>query len=240
MMDARKIYQHVRRILFLISGIFCTCNLWGHFEPTGYKSVDASSCYVNSSSTIFYNCTPPSITILSSPIVCHGTYTFQLIYTKTENPTEYRIDYDNGAESAGFTDISTWTNLPEENISLNIPENVSTGSYTANIFVRSDVDCESAAIPFNITINAPSVGGTVSSDQTICSGNSPADISLSGFTGNIQWQSSTDGTTWNDINRCNRLNSDLGTNGCDHSNYPLPGFGNQRGLFPGGFQYWLP
>ena len=44
-----------------------------------------------------------------------------------------------------------------------------------------------------ITVNPVSVGGTVSSAQTICSGTPPADLSLSGQTGNVvKWQKSSD------------------------------------------------
>jgi hypothetical protein len=35
--------------------------------------------------------------------------------------------------------------------------------------------------------------------QTICSGSIPAELSLTGFTGSIQWQSSPDGLSWNNI-----------------------------------------
>lgn len=45
----------------------------------------------------------------------------------------------------------------------------------------------------NITTTAASVGGTAASDQTINSGQNPADISVSGITGSVtKWQSSLD------------------------------------------------
>lgn len=49
------------------------------------------------------------------------------------------------------------------------------------------------------TVNPAVVGGTASSNQTICSGTTPSTLSLSGHTGNIQWQSSTDNVTFNNI-----------------------------------------
>src|SRR5206468_6771898 len=43
-----------------------------------------------------------------------------------------------------------------------------------------------------ITVNPTSVGGSVSSNQTICSGSTPADLTVSGQTGNVvKWQKST-------------------------------------------------
>jgi hypothetical protein len=50
-----------------------------------------------------------------------------------------------------------------------------------------------------VTVNPTSVAGTVSSNQTICSGSQPAAITLTGNTGTIQWQSSTDNLIFSDI-----------------------------------------
>ncbi len=50
-----------------------------------------------------------------------------------------------------------------------------------------------------VTVSALSVAGTASSDQTICSGTSPTNLSLVGNTGTIQWSSSTDNINFNNI-----------------------------------------
>ncbi|RLD52552.1 MAG: hypothetical protein DRI94_02735 [Bacteroidetes bacterium] len=54
-----------------------------------------------------------------------------------------------------------------------------------------------------VTVNPSAEGGTVSAaaDQ-ICTGET-ASLSLSGYDGNIQWQNSNDGTTWNNISGAN-------------------------------------
>ena len=49
------------------------------------------------------------------------------------------------------------------------------------------------------TVNPAAVGGTASSNQTIVSGATPATLSLSGHSGTIQWQSSTDNITFTNI-----------------------------------------
>ncbi|MEA3443102.1 MAG: LamG-like jellyroll fold domain-containing protein, partial [Bacteroidota bacterium] len=49
------------------------------------------------------------------------------------------------------------------------------------------------------TVFPPSVGGTAFSDQVICIGDFPTDITLMGHTGTIQWQSSTDNIVFNNI-----------------------------------------
>ncbi|MDQ0476860.1 T9SS type A sorting domain-containing protein [Chryseobacterium sp. MDT2-18] len=49
-----------------------------------------------------------------------------------------------------------------------------------------------------ISVNPTSVVGTVSANQSICSGTA-ATISLSGNVGTIQWQQSADGSTWTNV-----------------------------------------
>ena len=49
------------------------------------------------------------------------------------------------------------------------------------------------------TVNPTAVGGTASSNQTICWNTTPTALTLSGSTGSIQWQSSTDNVTFNNI-----------------------------------------
>lgn len=50
-----------------------------------------------------------------------------------------------------------------------------------------------------LTVTTPSVSGTASGDNTVCAGINTSAISLSGQTGSIQWQSSTDNITFNNI-----------------------------------------
>lgn len=50
-----------------------------------------------------------------------------------------------------------------------------------------------------VTVNPTPVAGTISADQSICSGSQPASITLTGNTGTIQWQSSNDNSSFSDI-----------------------------------------
>jgi hypothetical protein len=56
-----------------------------------------------------------------------------------------------------------------------------------------------SAVSGAINVSSTSVGGTASSNQTICSGTQPANITLTGNTGTIQWQVSTDNSTFSPI-----------------------------------------
>jgi hypothetical protein len=50
-----------------------------------------------------------------------------------------------------------------------------------------------------VTVDPTSVAGTVTDNQNICSGSQPTSITLTGNTGTIQWQSSTDNSNFSDI-----------------------------------------
>ena len=50
-----------------------------------------------------------------------------------------------------------------------------------------------------VQISYSVMAGTATSNQTICSGLSPAAITLTGFLGSIQWQSSPNNSTWTNI-----------------------------------------
>jgi hypothetical protein len=56
-----------------------------------------------------------------------------------------------------------------------------------------------SAVSGAITVSALSVAGTASSDQTICSGTNPTNITLAGNTGTIQWTSSTNNINFSNI-----------------------------------------
>jgi len=72
-------------------------------------------------------------------------------------------------------------------------------TYYYCIINNSNISC--ARVISNIvsvTVSAPSVAGTTSGNQTICSGTT-ANITLTGYTGSIQWQESTDNINWTSV-----------------------------------------
>jgi hypothetical protein len=67
------------------------------------------------------------------------------------------------------------------------------GTYTVTYGFAADRGCTAVSATASVTINNLSVGGSLSSDQTICSGSSFTALNLSGHTGAIvKWQSSSD------------------------------------------------
>ena len=65
------------------------------------------------------------------------------------------------------------------------------GTYSA---VVTSAGCQSASVSANV-----SLGVTASSNQTICSGTSPANLTLTGTAATIQWQSSSDNVNFTNI-----------------------------------------
>jgi hypothetical protein len=88
------------------------------------------------------------------------------------------------------------------------PGNMTTLAYNTGqtLFYRAVVqsgNCPEATTPsVQVQVSQPSVGGTVSSNATVCSGSNSGALTLNGNVGNIvRWEFSTDGgQTWSPIN----------------------------------------
>ncbi|NBW28282.1 MAG: PKD domain-containing protein, partial [Flavobacteriaceae bacterium] len=116
----------------------------------------------------------------------------------TNNPT-YSWSFPGGTPSSSSA-------LSPTNISYNTP-----GTYTVSLAVTNECGT-TQAVDDSFIIYPSSVAGTASSNQTICSGNTPAALTLTGFTGSIQWQVSTTGTSgWSNIVGATTSNLILGS-----------------------------
>ncbi|MCB0512828.1 MAG: T9SS type A sorting domain-containing protein, partial [Bacteroidetes bacterium] len=78
---------------------------------------------------------------------------------------------------------------------------------TNSISVRKNCNgsgCDISPVStYSWTVDPTSVAGTASSTQVICAGSAPSNMTLSGYTGSIQWQSSPDNSTWTNITGAN-------------------------------------
>lgn len=93
----------------------------------------------------------------------------------------------------------TWTNIANTTINnsfLNIPD---TTIY--RVIISGGVCPNDTSTQVTIYTDAPSVGGTLSMDDTVCGGANSGTLTLSGHTGNVTgWEYSTDGgVTWINI-----------------------------------------
>lgn len=130
--------------------------------------------------------TPGTITGISTqcPSLSGQTYSIAAVNNATNYtwsvPTGWSITSGNGTTSVTVTTGTTGQNG-------NITVNASNGCGT------------SANRTLAVTVSTVAVGGTASSNQTICSGSTPTNLTLTGNTGTIQWQSSTDNVTFTNI-----------------------------------------
>ncbi|MDP2089825.1 MAG: LamG-like jellyroll fold domain-containing protein, partial [Flavobacteriaceae bacterium] len=127
--------------------------------------------------------------------ICNGN-TPAALTSATAGTGSGTISYQWQTNAGGsYVDISGATSATYAPPSL-----TATASYQRRtVSTQNGVPCSAYTAPVTITVNPVSVGGTASSNQTICNGGSPADITLTGNTGTIQWQSSTDNITFNNI-----------------------------------------
>ena len=102
----------------------------------------------------------------------------------------------------------SWTNI------ANATDTISYKNLTIKTIYRALVQSGACIAKYSttyatITVNAASVGGTVSGTDTVCSGSNSGNLTLGGYVGTIaRWQSSTDGgVSWANINNLTALQS---------------------------------
>lgn len=93
----------------------------------------------------------------------------------------------------------TWSPIANTSNTYNYSGLTDTTLY--HVIVNSGVCPSDTSTIVTITVDAPSVGGTVTMDDTVCAGSNNGTLTLSGHTGNvIGWEYSTDGgVTWINI-----------------------------------------
>lgn len=103
-------------------------------------------------------------------------------------------------EISGFdlTCATSGITYPMTNETVSITGNSGTGTFF-QFFNWKFEPVKSNRDEVIVTVNPTSVAGTISANQEICSNSQPASVTLTGNTGTIQWQSSTDNITFSNI-----------------------------------------
>ncbi|HET6224860.1 MAG TPA: gliding motility-associated C-terminal domain-containing protein [Bacteroidia bacterium] len=148
--------------------------------------VKNGSCNTANSSAATLTVSPLSVggTVLGNATVCSGSNNGTLTLTgKSGTVQNWESSTNSGA---------TWSSIANTTTILNYSNITATTYYRA--LVKSGAcsnDTSSIAI---VTVDAASVGGTLSSSDTVCKGANSGTLNLTGYTGAIQqWQFSTDG-----------------------------------------------
>jgi hypothetical protein len=151
-------------------------------------------CDAASSSSALVTVSPQSVAGTVS-----GTYT--QVCTGTNTNTLTLNDYVGAIQWQSSSSLNgTYTNLAGQTA-----ETLDITNLTANTYYRAIVtsgDCSSDTTDaFAVEVTPISVAGTITGDGIVCSGSNTSTLVLTGYTGNLQWQISTDyGVTFSDIN----------------------------------------
>jgi hypothetical protein len=140
------------------------------------------------------NTTEISCSSIGSPVVfadSTGTYTHNDItwdVTAIDNatsPSQLIFSY-------ALTGATTGSGSTLNGVSFNIG--------TTNVtWTVIDTSGNMAICAFAVTVDTVNIAGLASASQIICQGDIPNNLTLSGYMGTIQWQSSTDSVTFSDI-----------------------------------------
>jgi len=162
--------------------------------PTRYRAkVQNGACAIATSSQAIMTIDPLTVagSVSGTATVCSGINSGTVTSTgRTGSILKWQFSTDGGVtwnDIASTANSQTYTNLV---VSTRYRVQVQSGACTAAF--------SSAAI---ITVNPPSVGGTVSGGTTVCSGANSGNLTLAGNTGNVtRWEFSTNGgVSWTNI-----------------------------------------
>lgn len=169
---------------------------FGLYNTGGTYTVDAvntnGSCNLtvamNGSAVVVAN--PPSVggTVTGGNNVCFGTNSTLL----TLNGYVGTIQWQSSADGVTYADLSGETSATYTATNL-------TASTYYRAVLTSGLCIPAHSDAHQIVVTPLAVAGTVSADQAVCGGTLPADMTLSGSVGTIQWQSSLDNNTFADI-----------------------------------------
>ena len=121
---------------------------------------------------------PTGASATTSPICSGGSTNISVVGGSLGTGAAWKW-YANGCASG--TSIGTGSSIPVSPTS------------TTTYYVRAEGDCnQTTCASIQVVVNQPSVGGTLASDRTICSGSNSGLLSLSGQVGSVvTWESST-------------------------------------------------
>jgi hypothetical protein len=142
---------------------------------------------VSATGTITVNPASVGGTVSSNQTICSGTEPADL--TLSANVGDV-IKWQSSSDAAFTSPVD----IAETATTL---DGVTIGALTSSTYFRAVVQSGTCTVAYStyvlVTVDAVSVGGTVSSNQTICSGTQPANITVTGYTGSvIKWESSLD------------------------------------------------
>ena len=123
----------------------------------------------------------------------NGAATLLSVSASSPNPITYQWYSNATASTIGGTLIAG-----ETNASYLPPSNVAGTTYYY-VICTDAVGPVTSSVSGAIIVSNPTVAGTANGDQTKCAGSIPTNLTLTGHTGSVQWQWSSDNVTFTNI-----------------------------------------
>lgn len=176
-------------------------------QTMNYRAVvQSGNCLIENSASATITVTPPSDggSISSAATVCSETNNGTLVLSGyTGSVQRWEKSSDGG---------TTWDPIVNTSDNYSYSNLSTTTIYRAVVKSGGCASVNSAGV--QITVSAPSVGGTVSGIDTVCNGSNSGTLTLAGYTGSVvRWQSSDDGgLSWSNITNT------TGSSTCNYAN----------------------
>jgi hypothetical protein len=158
--------------------------------------VEREFCFILYSNPILITVLNPSLsgTISGNSSVCSGINSSQLSLQNFNGSIQWQVSDDN----ITFSDIAG-----EVSTDLSIVNLTSTKYY--RVFVKNGTCDGVYSQSFAVNVLSPPVAGTITGNTSLCFGSNATNLTLSNFSGSIQWQTSTDGVNFTDVNNATNL-----------------------------------
>ena len=137
-----------------------------------------------------------TITVTTAPVV--GSITGQgAVCAPTNSLTLTVEDYTGSIQWQSSSDEETYTDISGATGATYTATNTAATTYYR--VVTTIGSCTATSYSALVEVTPTAVAGTVSGAATVCTGSNNTELTLSGYTGNIQWQSSSNNSTFTDI-----------------------------------------
>jgi hypothetical protein len=141
--------------------------------------------------TFVINPIPAAGTVSANQAICSGSSPSNITLTGSAGSIQWQSSPDN----------TTWTNIV--GATATPLTSAQMGTLTATRYYRATLTSPCGTLNsavVTVTVNPTSVAGSITPASTaVCSGTNSTLLTLAGYTGTIQWQSSPDNTTWTNI-----------------------------------------
>lgn len=157
-------------------------------SQTGTGCIDAYS----SVDTVIVHPRPVGGTVIASPpVICSGNTS-----TLQTSGQSGNIQWQQSSDGSNFTDVNSGSGINDPTY---FTSSLSGTTFYRVKMTQDGIGCTTVySTKDTVTVNAAPNGGVAIANSPVCINNSSS-VSLTGYTGNIQWQKSLNGITWANI-----------------------------------------